>query len=327
MKQKRLVYSKAYTLVELMISMALLGILGLLVVQVLRSTMQTWNYSENQRQLYETAWSVTQKIQDDMESICSLEDPLKESRLIIDFDSQSRQRIRFIRRIEEKKHSVLRNSGKDTLEKGYSEYYFTSLDSEKNLRASGGLAEIVYLQGEQNSLWRGFKTPIGGKESFFLSQNIEAKEKFSQTCQLLSSEILYFGIECWGKNTTHWDTTDGNSSLSWNSDLNAFPMKVQILLAISGQNSPMAFLSEDIQEKQDTILFKSEINFPVPAGYKNFVRIGAEWVSYKECIENRITGIKRGIFGTQARSHKAGSQILWGVFFTTTLYLPCYHGL
>lgn len=329
MKSERLQSSYAFTLVELMISMSLLSILGLLVVQILQNTMQTWNYAESQRQLYENAWAITQKIQDDWESLCSIKDHTKEIRLLLDFDLQNRQRLRFVSRLEENKHSVLRNSGKDTWEKGYKDYYFTSQDAEKKLRASGGLAEIVYLQsfGEDSSeLWRGFKTPIGGQDSFFIDQNIQTKDRLAQTSQLFSSDILYFGVECWGKNTRQWGEKEGNASLVWDSEKNDFPLKIQIVLSVSGKHCPMAMLAEEIQAKQESILMKSEINFPIPAeSYKNFVRIGNEWISYRECTGSRLLGVKRGMLGTTPKTHSANTKMFWGVFFTTTLYLPTHY--
>ena len=89
----------------------------------------------------------------------------------------------------------------------------------------------------------------------------------------------------------------------------------------------MALLAEDIQEKQEIFLLKSMQNFPVPAvSYQGYALLEEEWVFYKDSIENQMSGVKRGMLGSNAKVHKRNTPVYWGVFFTTTIYLPSHYG-
>lgn len=326
--------SMGLTLMELMIAMSLLALLGLFLSRILKDTMATWRYAESQKSLSEKATSILSLLEEDLESLYTRADRTQEIQMILDFDSFKRQQLRFIRKLEEKTHPILRNSGNQTVENKHSFYYHSSADSNKKLRASGGLAEIVYFfapQDNSQELWRSFRTPIGGEGSFLKPQNLATHTQFLPVSLLLAKDVLYLGIQCWSSQTKTWAEGKEGPALVWKAGVfdekdptqtRAYPIKLQVHLVLTGDHCPKALLAEDLGEKQDVVLLQGMENFPVASAYLKVARIEDEWISYTDCRENHLLGVKRGVFSSLPKAHPKNKKISWGTNFVKTLYLP-----
>ena len=334
----------AFTLIELLVVMALLIILGLMLIKILSGAMEAWRYSESQRRLHNYARSTLAVLTSDLESLYS-NTQNDDIRLIVDNDRHNRQRLRFIRRLPESSHAVLRDSGRQTVAQGYHYYFRLGQDNPEQLRASGGLAEVVYLTYPQSGsfqLWRGVRMPLDGKGSYFNNSNIERPEMVQGACHLLADDILYFGIECQLRQPQGQNNGKARETISrlWDSSRKqlrnfalyapgapaVFPDKIRITLLLKGDHTPQAFLDGGIDEKQQQLKLCFARNFPVlPEVYGNMVRIGDEWLSYSVCRDDALEGVKRGQEYSKAQIHQDGTPVYWGTKWTVTVFLPTHH--
>jgi hypothetical protein len=307
--------------------------------------METWSYTESQKSLRLSARTVISLWRDDLHAIYTQNDIRGEIKMVLDYDAYGRQRLRFVRKLkEEKTNSSLRNAGNAPVSEGHQNYYYFAKGETQKLRASGGLAEVVYLimpQKNKMELWRGVRTPIGGSSSFFQGQNIQQAQQIQDTCHLVSDEVLYFGIKCWTPQTIKWDVSDKGPSLLWDSSRkqlkdflfyqknateDIFPTKLQLHLILKKDHTPRAFLATEIDAKQASIPLRFVANLPIlPEVHGNLVRMEDEWISYTQYQDDQLIGVTRGMLGTTPQSHPADSFVYWGVSFKVNIFLATYH--
>ena len=316
---------KGFTLVEIMIAMALLSIMGLFLVNVLRTTITAWHDTESQSIVNETARNIIKVLQKDISSIYTNLDENNEIKMVLDFDKFGRQRLRFIKKIANtEQHSILKNAGSIPVITGGKNYYYGLNSKIKKIRATGGLAEIMYLfTPRKNSmkLLRGFKTPIGGSKSFFHNNRINNSKKIEPFCILLYSNIIFLGIKCWDSNSKTWQVKNSGATLEW--EKKYFPLKIQLTFIIRGNHSPVAKISKNINKKQETIHLKEPNNFGnFKENQKRIFRIDDELVYYQKNSDNTLYKCKRGAFGTQAKNHLVNTPVYWGTYFSVTICLP-----
>ena len=334
----------AFTLIELLVVMALLIILGLLLVKILAGAMDAWRYSESQRRLHNYARSMLAVLTRDLEAIYS-NSHSDDIRLIADRDPHGRQRLRWVRRLPEKNHSVVRDSGRQTVAQGYRYYFHLGQDNPQQLRASGGLAEVVYLTYPQPGslqLWRGVRMPLAGKGSYFNDNNIQQPPLVQGSCHLLADDVLYFGIECrlQQPRARNHDKVRETITGLWDSSRKqlrdfklyrpgaaaVFPDNIRITLSLKGDHTPQAVLDGDIDAEQQQLKLRFARNFPVLAEvYGNMVRIGDEWLEYSVGHDDALEGVKRGQRHSKAQPHQDGTPVYWGASWMVTVFLPTHH--
>ena len=56
----------------------------------------------------------------------------------------------------------------------------------------------------------------------------------------------------------------------------------------------------------------------------SMVRIGGEWIEYREKSGNDLVTLRRGQRNTKAQAHPAGTPVHFGETFTTEVKLPVY---
>lgn len=328
-----------FTLVELMVASFLFLLMSTMLVAMIRSVMDTWEYTEGQNLIHAEARKIFDYFQEDFAAIYTQSAPM-----VIDLDDRGRPRLCLVKRLlPEIQYPVFRDAGNKTVKEGYRDEYYFSHGVQK-LRASGGLAEVVYLfSGADGKLWRGFKSPVGGGNSLFSGGNLGSLDKVESVCHLVSSRVLYLGIKCWTPLSTTWDETaapaTGGPSLLWDStgqcvpqfflhgkfapECPVFPSKVRIELILGGAHTPSALLSGPLDSAQKTIELKNTRHFyqPLP-GETAMAKVGDEWISYQICEGNRLSGVTRGMLRTTATSHAAGTMVSGGLRFGITIALP-----
>ena len=92
--------NRGFTLIELMVAMSLLLVLGLMLVGILRHSLELWHESENTREIYANIRTITATMQDDLEALYAENDSSGEILFLLDQDTYGRQRLRFIRKIK-----------------------------------------------------------------------------------------------------------------------------------------------------------------------------------------------------------------------------------
>lgn len=244
--------SRGFTLLELLTSVALFGVLAVMLFQMLKGSLDIWRQGEGGREVLEKGNGLLDEITRDLRMLRADGPPGVEEtpvRLLSDYgihdldqneiDESYLQRIRFVRSCpEERFDPKLRKAGdlpggKDAA---------NDLGFETGLfRAPGGMAEIAYATlnspGKGNdpallNLYRVFRTPIGGDGSIFTSPMFNKPKDMEDSAVLLASNILYLGFEFWWRDTVSFDDltgVDGGPLTCWDSTRG-------ILLAASGQN-------------------------------------------------------------------------------------------
>ncbi len=337
-----------FTLTELMVAMGLLLFLGLMLVGVLRQTLRVWQSTEEARDVHEVARVTMDILSEDLHALYTSSDKINSQTssvepsgiaFLLDKDSFGRQRLRFVRKIREENHPILREAGTHPLAKGYDEYYTSKSDATKKIRAPGGTAEVFYCLTPNKTgmdLWRGIRTPLGGEKSFFEDKNIENISQIEESCHLIARGVLQFSIGCWSWQTTPenrsldpraggvsavWDSTRSQlkNFFLYNPDTSTgkksiFPSKIQVSLVV--KNGLRTELKKNLGEDDGVCVVINSSSFPSPQGSFRYLRIDDEWMSYTKNSENTFTGLRRGIWGSQAVKHLAEKLV------THTYYEP-----
>ena len=223
------------TLIEMMVAMTIFLVLGGSLVLFLRVGMRTWRTGEARREAFERAGAILDQVAGDL--VCTFSDPSHGTGGVVDvlylsdYDLNGRQRLRFVRTLAgEMRHPITQGAG--TLTGALAEYdYIDDAFESKELilRAPGGLQEVAYVMDrrkESETLWRGVKSPIGGRHTLFDDKNIynwkpdEIHPLPMRRARPFADGVLYLEFNFWGNGTTTWgsaQSTDRRAYTSWDS--------------------------------------------------------------------------------------------------------------
>ncbi len=240
-----------FTLVELMVSIAIFLFLGIMLISVFKSGMDLWNAGESRKIIYSRAQNILSVIKDDFVHM-AVHDYSKENgeevdiRLISDLvpdnaadPSYYAQRVRFVREEPFEMRDSVRSAGGANLipdaaaKDGMYDHFNDSTEaSAGTLRAAGGLSEIGYIC-KNEYLYRAINAPVGYKGnisgyleplSLFNSDlffNLSDTVLFSHA-EPLGKNILHFEVRFWCPKTESWEISesgrlDNEASYEWDS--------------------------------------------------------------------------------------------------------------
>lgn len=178
---------RAFTLIELVVSMGIFAMLGAALMLVLRGGLATWNKGEARRESSQVAQSIFTMLREDFQSVTIYrqrlgKSGLVETKLLCDFEiahatyggasiQTYRQRLFLTRSLKaESENAVTGLAGTALHATGYVDFHNDSQEAlSQNLRATGGLMEVAYLRAGQHSdvLYRAVRSPIGGPLTVF----------------------------------------------------------------------------------------------------------------------------------------------------------------
>ncbi len=239
-KRKR--FTKGFTLVELLIAVALLSLLGTMLITTLRTSVSISRRGQERGEAFIKAQALFARFEEDVSQLQGGES----GRLIAGQDPMGRFFMAFIRNFPEERKSLGGYySGQEAPEKGYDQYW-RGKAADGYFRALGGSAEICYVMEpvlDSQRLYRGIFAPVGGKESSVRVSNpgapIEAGViqdmedwhlqaasarpaaaasilrqdfHFYDHYQLLADQVLFFGCEFWAENTQRWESLGSSPS-------------------------------------------------------------------------------------------------------------------
>lgn len=171
-----------FTLIELLIATGVLAVLGTAVVVILRGGIKTWRRGEARRESFEVAQAVLGQLQDDFGAASVDPDSSHGGRqvdavLFGDRDSSGRSFVTLVRTLRGESESPLTGHAGSAIggdqRIDYRDDMKKALDGR--LLATGGLMEVAYAMGEpgkpdeEEFLYRGIRSPPGGRSSFFKS--------------------------------------------------------------------------------------------------------------------------------------------------------------
>lgn len=360
-----MVYRK-FSLLEILVATTILVILGLLLVGLVRQCLRVYQQAEARRQQYQDVQMLHELIREDVFHLASQEPDIStRSRIALlsaFHPSEPTARLFLTRKLqEEQSDPVLRQAGSQAIEDGWESVYTMKPMAEEKLRSPGGMAEVFYVLGNDETLYRAFRSPIGGEGSLerFYDQDFS---KIKKHCQPVCRRVLYFGAKFWGPETTSWDTTQLPSQqgphLLWDSTRSVlkdfyyyrkntqarfpeiFPKKVQFLfiLASAPPYRTETVLRAPIGAKDLFIPVESTEGFDFPSTGTCFVQVHQEWMEIQSVESTSFIVKKRGALGTKAKAHETTRSIelpngsvqviktpvLQGIAFPMTFHVPTY---
>ncbi len=341
---------RGMTLIELLVALSVFLVLGSSLVLFLRVGIDTWRVGEMRREAYERGAGILDQMEDDLRSLhpdaYHGDHGEVDVLLLSDYDQNGRQRLRFVRSLAgETRHPITRLAGSKT--GGFADYDYVNDAQESRaglMRAPGGLQEIAYIfdPDRQNELlWRGVRSPVGGERSVLLDENIYPEEGGLRHCRPFADGVLYLEYNFWGGHTTSWLGEEGAALARWDSTRgilpaddgnfspasrheprdDLFPSRVQVILVLRpARAARFGRLSRRIDAKDDEITLDFAGYYPEKAF--PYIRIEDEWVRYESISGQRINGCERGVRGTEAVEHDAGIQVIYGTTFSRVVRIP-----
>ncbi|MEK7486856.1 MAG: hypothetical protein AABZ60_21235 [Planctomycetota bacterium] len=357
---------RKFSLLEILIATTILVILGLLLVGLIRQCLRVYQQAEARRQQYQDVQMLHELLREDVFHLVSQEP---------DISTQSRTtflsnfhpleptiRVFFMRNLqEEQADPVLRQAGNGAFEEGWDSVYTLKPTPEEKLRSPGGVAEIFYVLGNDETLYRGFRSPVGGKESWegVYDQDFS---KIQKRCQPVCRRVLYFGAKFCGPQTSSWDTSlpplAGGPHLIWDSTRSLlkdfyyyrknthepfpeiFPKKIQFLLILASAPPyrTETSLRAAIGAKDLFVPVESTERFNVPQEGSCFIRVHQEWMEVQSVEATSFIIKKRGALGTKAIAHQttrnvelpggllqlSKTSVVQGIAFPMTFHVPTY---
>jgi hypothetical protein len=235
-----------FTLVELVVAMALVIVFGAMAAATLRYGTNLWRSGHRRSFAYDTATAVFHQLDNDIGAAKSQfwnkDSEAYDPRVffIVDWDDDGRQRLRFVRGIpDDAVNPRIRQAGdgddndNDTLidEEHYDLLDLADTDGEgvldapdggvdEDLAPLEGICEVAYLMGtnvgDSDTLHRAVLAPIGGPNSLFDDDNIG--DPSTVGLALAENVILHFELRLWSQHTTTWD--DGAPFAPWEDSYN-----------------------------------------------------------------------------------------------------------
>lgn len=210
------VRTRGFTMLELMVAISIFAVLGLLLMGLLRQGIEKWQVGENQREVYERAHAIFERIGTDLENTFSragpragqVDSPL-DVKFLCDNDAHGRSRLRFVRTFKgEDADPAANGAGKGTPAAGYTAHLTRRDDVGKQLRPLQGLTEVAYFMepgtGTSN-LMRAERSPIGGAASLFAAGQVDTAEQAAAQALPVSEGVLLCRFMFWSQYTTTWD--------------------------------------------------------------------------------------------------------------------------
>jgi prepilin-type N-terminal cleavage/methylation domain-containing protein len=373
--------ARGFTLIELVTAAAIFSILGVMLLTMVRSGMNMWKRGELSRNESDRAVMALETIARELRLAFTENDPFAgppAARFLCDFLAYDRngdgiketqvQRLRFVRiNMEERENDLLRKAG--DVASGWR--HFTLLDSPPLDEAlpTGGLAEAAFMafapklaKGEKSdgllSLYRGYRTPLGGEDGYFVPGNLERPQEIEAALYPILDSILHLEFRFWDSGTRSfdpeeedpespggagytWDSTRGilssdpgawpnrfrqalrPSSLDFSGD-DIFPEKVMITVVVEDpvNREWVARTVEEVSRTSRRIPLDVIKPFANPRDEGRFVRIGEEWIEIDGVEGNALLVKKRGVRRTVAAKHIAGSAVHKGSRFFTVVEIP-----
>ena len=367
------VSTRGMTLVELIAALAIfIGIAGL-VIQVLGGGLDLWSTGERTRDESEQATALLDRVELELRHAVSCDRGEGEPRIkmlcdVLTMDTNGdgthdcrAQRLLFVRRLfEERTMVALREAGTTA---GATQTWFGEASAKgPELLPTEGLVECALVpqadarRGYEGRLvlWRGLKSPIGGKQSLFERARRDGSGLEGALLEPLAEDVLYFGLSFVDPSVQDatasadgagavvvWDSTRGilppgegyqgfrhargPASLE-DPDDDVFPqaIRVTVILAPPPGEAPQAALQNELQSATGTVRVdvRNGQHLRKLGSALTLMKVGHEWVEGGDCDGALLTLGRRGLLGTAATLHPPGTPILTGRRFERVVPLP-----
>ncbi|MCZ7646518.1 MAG: prepilin-type N-terminal cleavage/methylation domain-containing protein [Planctomycetota bacterium] len=211
--------------------------------------------------------------------------------------------------------------------------------------ALGGMAQIAYF-ADGEVLYRGVRAPAVGRFTDLVNP---------ATATPLVQDCLFLGFDYWGMFTTTWkeqpprsrirgpekiwDSTRGINVHPLNKFIYARPPKLlsendpsddifpRMIRVTCTVDAPLpgavhTKLFEELGADDGMIYVEDTRGFPPGGAESSYIKIGKEWIHYKERREDAFVADERGARGTVRADHAAESVVRVGRTFSRIVFIP-----
>lgn len=361
------------TLVELLAALAIfIGIAGM-IIQVLGGGLDMWSTGERTRDDSEQATALLDRVALELRHAVSADGGDGEPRvkmlcdvISIDIDGDGTreclaQRLIFVRQLfEERTVVALRDAG--STPGGQLDWIGQPRVAATELFATEGRVESAFVpqpdlrKGYEGRLvlWRGLKSPIGGKQSLFARARNDPSGLEGALLEPVAEDVLYFGLAFIDPSVSDpganpdvggplvvWDSTRGilpagegylgfrhargPTSLE-NPDDDVFPeaVRITVIVAPPPSEAPQTVLGNEMQSTTTSVRVevRSGQQLRQLGSSLTPMKIGHEWLEAGDSDGVSMAIGRRGLFGTLAAAHAPGAPILHGRRFERIVILP-----
>lgn len=352
---------RGFTLIELMVSIGILLVLGVMIITFLRGALSMTRTGTARGAQYETAQTVLRVAEDDLSQVLGLpahpDGPTEDLAFLLMLDPFGRQVIAITRAWGEEQSTLAGyDSGRGSAEQGY-DADFSGRNVRSAIRPSHGNLEVVYLlepTPDGTKLYRAERSPpgVGGlidKVSLWCvnvtgdsapmaeMQNPDAPYALDgrplwDNFEMVADNVLGFSIECWDDwdRTTTWDQGPGGPVTTWSITQRlidgkyALPRAIRLSLIVAAEEPLRAesVLTGDIGAGDTGVYVEESDRFPDSRSPNAYLRIDGELIAYGSRAGRTFGSCVRGALGTQPMKHTSGARVMAGELFQRVIQLP-----
>ncbi|MBI3858215.1 MAG: prepilin-type N-terminal cleavage/methylation domain-containing protein [Planctomycetes bacterium] len=340
------------TLIELLVAFVILLMLIAALVTLTTRSLETWTQGEARKDMYDRAQVVLDLVSADLRNMYAENEwftngmqPLPAPALQADLDKNNRPRIRFVR---DGNPALMRAPVGQPATIIAPNYY-------------GPTWEVAYVldpDPEVNVLHRGLRG-FDRRKSGTLLNPVEYSSKtdqlFTSSFTQVETGILHLDYKFWTQYTTTWDDSaaiqknQGNRSKvqsgpekRWDSTRRSDPafhfyrsrtdlrnpdfvypeiIQISVTVEIGSPDLHGVKVAEPVDERSTYIHLSHTRSMP---DGPSMVKIGGEWIEYREKTTNDLVTLRRGQRNTKPASHAIGAPVHFGETFTTDVKLPVF---
>ncbi|MDZ7814564.1 MAG: prepilin-type N-terminal cleavage/methylation domain-containing protein [Planctomycetota bacterium] len=313
-----------FTLVELLVAMAVFSILGLVLAMFMSTTTEMFRVNSARRSAFSTASAVLSQMEADLVQAYLApgdRNPDVDVRLRAFVDNSGNSRIAFV--------ALSPNPGDSMADLGMREigwYLDTSAGFPYTLRRNMSLAvgadDGVIETLDAPDSWPEFADMIGHFSVSFIPDTTS-----------LVDEGITFSPQELEEGFPMWDSTrgldpdfplfrDNSEENPWDDIL---PVRAIITVTIIPENGMIAFITEDLDANGTNMKVNTTEGFPPPASpVESFLFSQREWMFYSALDDESFSVTERGARGTSPMPHSRSTRVVAGYSFVRTVALPCH---
>jgi prepilin-type N-terminal cleavage/methylation domain-containing protein len=353
---------RGFTLIEMMVAIALLLMLGVMIIGFLRGALDVTRTATARGLVVENSQTVMRQISSELAQVlpdpAHSDGPIDDMAFVIMPDPFGRQMIAFTRAWGEEQRTLAGyDAGRGSPRQGYSRD-FTGRNVRDRVRPSGGSIEVVYLMEPSPDgvrLYRAERSPPrrGGLIDMMIQwcenhagsyrddlipraalneTRIEGESLWSQF-HMVADNILGLGIECWDdwdNATTSWFAGGSGPVHTWSMGPRraegryVLPraVRITVLVAAGGAMQAETTLRAPLSSQDTAVLADMTGDFPDVLSGSAYIRVGNEVIAYGSRAGRTFGSAVRGAMGTTPTDHEVGTLIIGGEAFQRIVQIP-----
>ncbi|MCC6574639.1 MAG: prepilin-type N-terminal cleavage/methylation domain-containing protein [Planctomycetes bacterium] len=349
--------NSGFTLIELMVSVGILLVLGMMLIGFLRGAVTISRTGVSRGKVYESSQVIMRLAAEDFSQVLGpsprTDGPDNIQSFLVVQDPFGREIICFTRAFGEEPNSL---AGYDSARGGEKQGYASNFEGwnvNDRVKSTGGNVEVCYMlepTGAGANLYRAVQSPPGdgglidevgewlirhanSPADAVLPQMWWTPRRFDRRFNLVAENVLGFCVECWDENTTTWQprsTAERGPRTMWSySEQRSrgaielpYALRLTIIIAADPPIRADARLMTDIGRDDTYLSMENTDNFPDVGTPNAYCRVDGEIMAFGTKGGGGLGSLVRGQYGTRAQGHLAGARVRAGEAFSRIIHLP-----